>query len=185
MEPKQIQSIIESMLFLWAQPLSANKIANVLDISVSEVKGHLNQMMEYYISQNRGIRLVEIDKSYQLVTDINNHMWLEKLCSKAPAKGLSHSSLEVLAIIAYMQPVTKAEIEDIRGVKSDSSIKHLIDREFIEEQGRLQRIGKPILYGTTRMFLTAFGFSSLNELPELTDFETVDFLFNKSNVENE
>ncbi len=185
MEHKRIQSILESMLFLWAEPLSISKMASVLGLSTSEIKNNLNQMMLNYDAQDRGIKLIEVDKHYQLVTNINNHEWLEKLCSKSPAKGLSNSSLEVLAIVAYKQPVTRAEIEDIRGVKCDSPIRHLLDREFIEEQGRLDRIGKPIVYGTTKMFLSSFGFKSLSELPELEKFEMVESLFQKSPLDRD
>lgn len=184
MEPKQIQSILESMLFLWGEPLSVQKMASVLEISKTEVRKNLEQMALQYEVHNRGISLIEVDKHYQLTTNKANHIWIERLCSRSKSKGLSHSSLEVLAIVAYKQPVTRSQIEDIRGVKCDSPLHHLLDRELIEEKGRLEQIGKPIVYGTTKMFLSSFGFSSLSDLPSIEDFENVEFLFRKNPLES-
>ncbi len=176
MEHKKAKSIIESLLFVWGEPLSQGKIASILEISKREVKELMEEMADEYEMENRGLRIVEADKHYQFATSPENHEWLQELCTKSKSKGLSHSSLEVLAIIAYRQPITRSEIEQIRGVKCEKPITHLIDRELIEEQGRLDRIGKPIIYGTTKMFLTAFGFTSLKDLPPIDEFHNIEFI---------
>lgn len=173
------KSIIESMLFVWGEPLAITKIASILDMGRKEVRELVQEMMDEYELDDRGIRIVEADSHYQLATAPDNHEWLQSLCTTSKSKGLSHSSLEVLAIVAYRQPITRTEIEQIRGVKSEKPINNLLERELIEEQGRLNRIGKPIIYGTSKMFLTAFGFSSLKELPKIEDFHKIDFLLDQ------
>ena len=184
MEPKKAKSIIESMLFVWGEPLPIHKLAAILDLNRREVRELVQEMADEYEQDGRGVRIIEVDKHYQLTTAPENYEWLQELSTKSKSKGLSHSSLEVLAIIAYRQPITRAEIEQIRGVKCEKPINHLLDRELIEEQGRLDRIGKPIIYGTTKMFLSGFGFSSLKELPAIDDFQNIEFLMNRE-AENE
>lgn len=184
LEPKKAKSIIESMLFVWGEPLPIHKLAAILDLNRREVRELVQEMADEYEQDGRGVRIIEVDKHYQLTTAPENYEWLQELSTKSKSKGLSHSSLEVLAIIAYRQPITRAEIEQIRGVKCEKPINHLLDRELIEEQGRLDRIGKPIIYGTTKMFLSGFGFSSLKELPAIDDFQNIEFLMNRE-AENE
>lgn len=179
MEHKRAKSIIESMLFVWGEPLPIHKLAAILDLNRREVRELVQEMADEYEQDGRGVRIIEVDKHYQLTTAPENYEWLQELSTKSKSKGLSHSSLEVLAIIAYRQPITRAEIEQIRGVKCEKPINHLLDRELIEEQGRLDRIGKPIIYGTTKMFLSGFGFSSLKELPAIDDFQNIEFLMNR------
>ncbi len=174
-----MQSIIESMLFVWGEPLSIAKLSAILKASKKEVRELVQNMTDEYENQGRGFRIIEVDSHYQLTSAPENHEWLQELCTKSKSKGLSHSSLEVLAIIAYKQPITRSEIEQIRGVKCEKPINHLLDRELVEEKGRLDRIGKPIIYGTTKMFLTGFGFSSLKELPSIEDFHNIEFLLNR------
>ena len=167
------------MLFVWGEPLAIHKLATILDLNRREVRDLVQEMADEYEQDGRGVRIIEVDKHYQLTTAPENYEWLQELSTKSKSKGLSHSSLEVLAIIAYRQPITRAEIEQIRGVKCEKPINHLLDRELIEEQGRLDRIGKPIIYGTTKMFLSGFGFSSLKELPAIDDFQNIEFLMNR------
>lgn len=176
MEHKKAKSIIESMLFVWGEPLAVQKLASILNMSRKEIRELIAEMTDEFEMEERGVRLIEVDNHYQLTTAPENYEWLQELSTKSKSKGLSHSSLEVLAIVAYRQPITRSEIEQIRGVKCEKPINHLLDRELIEEQGRLDRIGKPIIYGTTKMFLSGFGFSSLKELPPIDDFHNIEFL---------
>lgn len=180
-----MKSIIESMLFVWGEPLSISKLSAILHASRKEIKEVIQEMADEYETNDRGVRIIEVDNHYQLTSAPENHIWLQELCTKSKSKGLSHSSLEVLAIIAYRQPITRSEIEQIRGVKCEKPINHLLERDLVEEKGRLDRIGKPIIYGTTKMFLTGFGFSSLKELPSIEDFHNVEFLLRNLEEEEE
>ncbi|WIF94735.1 SMC-Scp complex subunit ScpB [Caminicella sporogenes] len=179
MDDKEIKSIIESILFVWGGPLHINELARVLDISKEEVKKNVLQLKDEMEKHNRGIRVIQVNDCYQLCTKIESHPYIEKLCITSQNKGLSQPTLEVLAIIAYKQPITRYEIENIRGVKSDKAINTLLERELIEVKGRLDKIGRPILYGTTDVFLKTFGFKSLDELPEVEEIEKLDFLLKK------
>ncbi len=185
MEHKKAKSIIESMLFVWGEPLAIGKLSTILEMSRREIRTIVAEMADEYETNERGVRIIEVDKHYQLTSAPENYEWLQVLSTKSKSKGLSHSSLEVLAIIAYRQPITRSEIEQVRGVKCEKPITHLLDRELIEEQGRLDRIGKPIIYGTTKMFLSGFGFSSLKELPAIDDFHNIEFLMNSAEVEED
>lgn len=184
MEHKRAKSVIESLLFVWGEPLSLGKIASILNMSKKDIRELIAEMTDEYEQDSRGIRIVEADKHYQLASAPENHEWLQVLCTKSKSKGLSHSSLEVLAIVAYRQPITRSEIEQVRGVKCEKPINHLLERELIEEQGRLDRIGKPIIYGTTKMFLTAFGFTSLKDLPPIDEFHNIEFIFGSDDEED-
>ncbi|MDY5976413.1 MAG: SMC-Scp complex subunit ScpB, partial [Anaerovoracaceae bacterium] len=121
--------------------------------------------------EQRGIRIREINGSFQFVTDIDNSDYIARLCTPVKVKRLSQSALEVLAIIAYRQPVTKVEIESIRGIRCDRVMEGLIAKGLVEDRGRSNAIGRPILYGTTDEFLRYFGLSSIRELPEIEDIE--------------
>lgn len=185
MEHKKAKSIIESMLFVWGEPLAIGKLATILDLSRRDVRTLVAEMADEYEKNERGVRIIEVDNHYQLTTATENYEWLQELSTKSKSKGLSHSSLEVLAIIAYRQPITRSEIEQVRGVKCEKPITHLLERELIEEQGRLDRIGKPIIYGTTKMFLSGFGFSSLKDLPPIDDFQNIEFLMRSEEADDE
>ncbi len=170
---KHYRSVIESLLFVWGEPLSLGRIAKILDEKSSVVAGILADMKASYESEERGIQLIEVNKQYQLATRKENYAYIEQLCKQSKSKGLSASALEVLAIIAYKQPITKLDIEQIRGVSSESVLQGLIDRELVEVKGRLEKIGRPQIYGTTDMFLKSFGFKTLKELPALEDGEAL------------
>lgn len=166
-----IQSIIESVLFAWAEPLSLYKIAKIINQKPSMVEGVIHEMMATYKKERRGIQIIETNKHYQFCTLKDNYHYIEQLCSTTKSKGLSNSALEVLAIIAYKQPITKLDIEQIRGVNSDGAIQSLVDRELIEVKGKLEKIGRPQIFGTTDVFLKSFGFKSLEDLPLIEDFK--------------
>lgn len=170
-------SIIESLLFVWSEPLSISRIASILEIPLSEAKQDINELMIEYRMRQSGLQIIKVNDSYQLGSIQENSEYIESLCKTSKGKGLSSSAFEVLAIIAYKQPITKGEIDFIRGVKSDKAIMSLMERNLIEEKGRLAKIGKPIVYGTSEMFLKSFGFSSLRELPDISEFENSDKFF--------
>ncbi len=168
---KKLKSALEAMLFTWGEPLPARQAAEVLDIKERQAVEYLRELMEEYEQEARGIRIREINKSFQFVTSAEEADYVERLCTPVKAKRLSQSALEVLAIIAYRQPVTKGEIEAVRGIKCDRSIEGLQKKGLIEERGRSQALGRPILYGTTDEFLHHFGLSSIKELPPIDDLE--------------
>lgn len=168
---RAIKSAFESMLFVWGEPLDVKIAAEVCNINWKDAYDYFIELQEEYIQENRGIRIREIDKCFQFVTNGDNGDYIERLCTPTKQKKLSQSALEVLAIVAYKQPVTKGEMESVRGIKCDRVIEGLIKKELIEEVGRSTAVGRPILYGTTAGFLRHFGISNLGELPEIEDIE--------------
>lgn len=178
MDIDYIKSSIEAMLFVWGEPLESREIAKALGISNNDTRLILKSMMEDYENQNRGIFIKKIGTSYQLQTKKEHFEILSKLVDKVDSRRLSNSAMETLSIIAYKQPITRMEIEKIRGVKCTSPIETLINRELIEEVGRLEQIGKPILYGTTTEFLRVFDIEAIDDLPGYDDldnyFKTVE-----------
>ena len=161
------------MLFIWGQPLPAKDAADTLDISKKDAIELFNELMEEYEKEDRGIRIRRINESYQFITNPENADAVKRLCTPVKIKRLSQAALEVLAIIAYRQPVTKGEIDAIRGVKCDRVIEGLEKKGLIREKGRSDAVGRPILYATTDMFLKNFGFEDLSDLPEIEDLESV------------
>lgn len=168
-----IKSAIESIMFVWGQPLSAKDASEIFDISWREAYDCMKELQEEYRQQGRGIMIREIEQSFQFCTVPENSEYIQRFCTPVREKKLSQSALEVLAIIAYKQPVTRAEIDAIRGIKCDRVIEGLAKKELVEEKGRSHGIGRPILYGTTKLFLEKFGFSSLKDLPEIEEIETL------------
>lgn len=167
---KNYKSIVESILFVWGEPVNINKISKTLELSKVETRKVLDEMVEEYKENQRGIQIIEINNSFQFSTRKENYQYIEEFCAKSSSKGLSNSTLEVLAIIAYKQPITKMDIESIRGVSSDGPVSNLVMRELVEEKGRLEKIGRPIIYGTTDVFLKSFGFKDIKELPDISEF---------------
>lgn len=163
----QIKSAIESMLFVSGEPLSLRDLSNNLELKNSIVEEILKEMIKEYEDENRGIRLIHINGNYQLVTKSENSDFLQKLLKKNKRYSLSQASIESLAIIAYKQPITRIDIDEIRGVKSESAIQKLVERGLIKDNGRLEVPGRPILYGTTDEFLRQFGLETLKELPSI------------------
>ena len=170
---KSVKSAFEAMMFTWGEPLEARTAADVLNISEKEALAAFEELMEEYEQENRGIRIRRINKSFQFVTDEQCAGFIERLCTPVKKRKLSQSALEVLAIVAYRQPVTRGEIEAVRGVKWERVLEGLMRKELIMEKGRSDAIGRPILYGTTDQFLKYFGFSTLKELPDIEDIESV------------
>lgn len=165
-KPK-IKSSIESLLFVSGEPLTIRDLSNTLEISTKMVKCILDEMQNEYEEEKRGIKLISINGEFQLVTKAENSDYIQKLLRKNKRQSLSQASLESLAIIAYKQPITRVDIDEIRGVKSESALQRLLEKDLIKEVGRLEVPGRPILFGTTDEFLRQFGLKELNELPSL------------------
>ncbi len=169
MDKKEIKAIIEALLFTWGDPLEISDISSVLDLSKKEAKEIIDEMKDEFNYNMRGLQIIKINDSYQIGTRSEHYKWIKKLKRPKKERSLSNAALETLSIIAYKQPVIKSEIETIRGVKCDTAIYTLLDKEMIEERGRLDRVGKPIIYGTTDKFLKTFGLENLDRLPPLID----------------
>ena len=169
MEMKEIESAVEGILFASGEPLSVDRICVALEMDRPTVEQVLQRLMDYYAYERRGIRLLRIENSWQLCSAPDYADIIRKAFEiRKPAK-LSQPALEVLTIIAYYQPTTRAYVDQIRGVDSSYTIGLLLDRKLIEECGRLQVPGRPRLYRTTKQFLRAFHLSSREELPEIPD----------------
>ena len=162
-----IKSAIESMLFVSGEPLSLRDLSNNLEIKDNIIEEIIKEMMNEYEEKSRGIRLISINGAYQLVTKSENSDYIQKLLKKNKRHSLSQASIESLAIIAYKQPITRIDIDEIRGVKSESAIQKLVEKGLIKDIGRLEVPGRPILYGTTDEFLRQFGLKTIKELPSL------------------
>lgn len=169
MDLRELKSIIEALLFTWGDPLDISDISSILDIKEKELEPIIQEMMDDFDYNMRGIRIIRINDSFQLGTRAEHFDWIKKLSNPKTTKNLSNAALETLSIIAYRQPVIKSDIEAIRGVRCDKAVETLIDRGLIVEVGRMDRVGRPILYGTTEVFLKAFGLENLKELPSLKD----------------
>lgn len=175
MEIKEIEAIVEGLLFAAGDALSLEKISEIIGIDKKTAKLILNNMIIAYQNSKRGIMMRELNGKYQLCTRPEQSDYIKKLFEPRQRQGLSPAAFETLAIIAYNQPITRAKVEQIRGVNSDSAITRLLDRNLIREAGRLDAPGKPVLYDTTEEFLRSFGFKSLGDLPrlEMNEIQTV------------
>lgn len=167
-----MESIIEGLLFASGDALHIDKLSEILQIDKSTLHSILARMIDYYNYERRGIQIIEIDNCYQLCTRPEHYEYIQKLIEPRHKQGLSKAALETMAIIAYNQPITRSSIEQIRGVNCDSALKRLLERGLIEEKGRLDAPGKPILYSSTQEFLRCFGLKSLKELPEICPLDT-------------
>ncbi len=166
MEIKEIGPIVEAMLFIAGEPVAVADLARALEIAPFQVQEALDQMERTIAEQNRGIVLKRFGEHVQLSTRREFAPFIEKLLQPVQKQSLSQSALETLAIVAYRQPVTKLEMEQIRGVKCDYSVQSLVKKGLIEDVGRKDVVGRPILYGTTDAFLSHFGLRTLSDLPQ-------------------
>ena len=162
-------ALLESLLFVASGPVSTSRLGTVLDISPATVRSLLGDLAKSYA--DGGLRLQWIGQSVQLTSAPEASDVVERFLGLEVISRLSPAALEVLAIIAYMQPITRPSIDQIRGVNSDAALRTLLSKSLIEEQGRMDTPGRPILYGTTPEFLQHFGLSFIDELPSLTDEE--------------
>ncbi len=167
MSVSDLKQIIKSLLFAWGDPLDLKAISEVCDIDLDLAQAELEKLRCELDETNDGLKIIRMNSSYQLITRDIYYDYVKKLLNEKPKNNLSNASIETLSIIAYKQPATKMEVEKIRSVKSDGPINTLIEKGLIEEVGRLDTPGKPILYGTTEVFLRSFGLEDLSQLPDL------------------
>ncbi|MBQ7950667.1 MAG: SMC-Scp complex subunit ScpB [Clostridia bacterium] len=167
MKKQTLYGVLESILFAMGTPVEIDKLSEVLLEDFGDVKNDINEFVDIFNKENRGLKIVRLDRSIQMVSRSEHHSYIAKMLETKSQKGLSQSALEALSVIAYNQPVTKAMVDAVRGVDSYNSIVRLLERELIEQRGRLDAPGRPMLYGTTSEFLRVFGLESLDELPKL------------------
>ena len=167
LEMKDIEAAVEGILFASGEPVAVDRICVALNMDRPTVELVLQHLQDYYSYERRGMRLVRMEDSWQLCSAPEQADCIRRTLEGRKPARLSQPALEVLAIIAYYQPVTRAYVDQVRGVDSAYTVGLLLERELIEESGRLAVPGRPILYRTTRNFLRSFGLSSLEELPEL------------------
>lgn len=161
------KAIIEAVLFTMGESVEISRLAEVIDSDVKTTKKYLAELQQEYLKREGGIQLLLLDDAVQLCTRKELYEYIIRI-AKAPRKiSLSEAALETLAIIAYKQPITRVEIEKIRGVSSNHSIDRLLEYDFIKELGRLDAPGRPILFGTTEQFLRSFGLENLSQMPEM------------------
>ena len=159
------------MMFIWGEPLKAKDVADIFNIENKEALECCRELMEEYEQEGRGIVIREVNKAFQFITRPENLPYIEKLCTPVRRRKLSQSALETLAIVAYRQPVTKGEIEAVRGIRCDRVMEGLMKKGLVEEVGRAETVGRPILYATTDTFLKQFGFETIKQLPDIKDIE--------------
>ena len=167
MDKEQIKSVIESILFTMGEAVELDRIAKALEMDSSEVKMLLDELIDEHNDRKSGIRIIEIDGSYQMCTPGEAYEYLIRLVKIPKNYKLTDIQLETLSIIAYKQPVTKLEIEKIRGVQSDHAVNRLVEVGLVQEIGRLDQPGRPVLFGTTEEFLRRFGLKNTEDLPEI------------------
>lgn len=177
MNYQELKSIIEGLLFLAGEEgLSVKQLSEVTEQRPDLIQDALLDMKSSFEREGRGLQILQIAGNFQLATLPEHAPYFERLAYSPTRSALSQAALETLSIIAYRQPITRIEVEEIRGVKSERAIHTLVNKDLIEEVGRAEAIGRPILYGTTKAFLDYFGLGSLKDLPDLSDFENSDQL---------
>lgn len=162
---KNYKAEIEAILFTMGESVDITKISNALEIKPSEVKKIVKEMQKEMESEERGIKIIELDGAYQMCTKPEMYEALIKVAKQPKRQVLTDVLMETLSIIAYKQPITKSEIERIRGVKSDFAVNKLVEYLLVEEVGRMDTPGRPLLFGTTEEFLRRFGVESADNLP--------------------
>lgn len=167
MEPEEIKRAIEAILFAAGEPVGAQRLALSIGAGVDQVTEAARMLMDTYSFERRGMRIICLEDAYQMVSAQDMSDYITRALETRKPPKLSASALETLTVIAYYQPCTKAFVEQIRGVDSSYTVSALVNKKLIEERGRLNVPGRPILYGTTADFLRTFGLSSLDELPEV------------------
>ena len=175
MERDRAKAVIESVLFAMGESVEISRLADVIEENVRTTKKILDEMAADYESSERGIELVRFEDSVQLCTKADMYEYLIKIAKTPRKMVLTDSVIETLSIIAYKQPVTRVEIERVRGVSCDHAINKLLEYDLIMELGRMDAPGRPLLFGTTEQFLRCFGVKSLEELPEMSTVQIEEF----------
>ncbi len=165
MDQAKLESIIEGVLFTFGEAVEPARIAKAAEVETDEVVRALKHMQQTWKEQGRGIQILELDGSYQMCTPAELYEYLIRIAKQPRKHVLTDVLLETLSIIAYKQPITKSEIEKIRGVSCDHAVSKLVEYSLVTELGRLDAPGRPMLFGTTEEFLRSFGVSSIEELP--------------------
>jgi segregation and condensation protein B len=167
MDYSTLKSALEGILFVSGEEgISAKAIAEVVEVDAEVVKELLLDLQKELAKKKRGLRVAEVAGGYRLTTAPEHAPYFEKLAYSPARSSLTQAALETLAIVAYRQPITRVEIEEIRGVKAERALQTLVAKDLIEEKGRADAIGRPILYGTTKAFLDYFGLAGIHSLPE-------------------
>ncbi len=172
LEERELKAIVESLLFVSADPVPLERLMVALGtVSKIELRQALQSLREDFDREGRGVQVVELAGGYQLVTRAEYAPWITRLAKAKASPKLSRSAMESLAIIAYKQPIVRSEIEQIRGVEVSGVLRTLLERKLIRMVGRKEVPGRPIMYGTTKLFLQQFGLSDLSQLPPLREFK--------------
>lgn len=174
MEDKEAKSILEALLFISGEPLTLETLKDLLELNKKEVERLVKELINDYLLRNSGFFVAEVAGGVQMVTNPGCAPWVKKLLATAFPTRLSHQSIETLAIVAYKQPIIKAEVEAIRGVNCDGVLRTLLERRMIKILGRKEAPGRPLMYGTTKEFLQYFGLKDLSELPTLKEFRDIE-----------
>lgn len=175
MEQARAEAVIEAILFAMGESVEISKLAEIIEEDVRTTKKILAAMEERYAREDRGIALTRFENAVQLCTKAEMYEYLIKIAKSPRKMTLTDTVIETLSIIAYKQPVTRMEIEKVRGVNCDHAINKLLEYDLIKELGRLDAPGRPLLFGTTEQFLRCFGVKSLEELPEINTVQLEEF----------
>jgi segregation and condensation protein B len=174
-EISRIEGIIEAILFTMGESVEVEKIAKAIEHDTETTKKIIHNMMDKYEASDRGVRIIELENAFQMCTKTETYEYLIRVATQPKRHVLTDVLLETLSIIAYKQPVTRLEIEKIRGVKSDHAVNKLVEYDLVCEVGRLDAPGKPILFGTTEEFLRRFSVPSIDSLPSLNPEQMQNF----------
>ncbi len=174
-EINKLEGVIEAILFTMGESVELNKIAAAIEHDEETTRKIIHRMMDKYEAEDRGIRIIELEDAFQMCTKTQMYEYLIRVAKQPKKYVLTDVLLETLSIIAYKQPVTKLEIEKIRGVKSDHAVNKLVEYNLVCEKGRMEAPGKPILFGTTEEFLRRFSIQSVEDLPSLNPEQMESF----------
>ncbi len=186
-ENVKITCAIEGILFAAGEPVKAAKLAAVLETDIEAIKEAVKLLKYQYDSELRGVQIIEIDDGYQICSRPEYYIYIQEILGEQRRQVLSNAAMEALAIIAYKQPITRGQVEYIRGVNSDGAVNRLSERGLIEECGRLDAPGRPILYRTTQNFLRCFGLNTPKDLPVIdksllgAEYEQIELLPEEEN----
>lgn len=171
-DDKDVKSIVEAILFATSEPVSPRKLCDIIgNTDTKQIREIIESLRQEYDSQNRAFQVEEIADGFQILTKAEYYEWVARLWKKSGDNKLSHAALETLAIIAYKQPIIRADIEAVRGVQSGQMIRTLIDKKLVRIVGKEEVIGRPLLYGTTKTFLEHFGLKSIKDLPKTRELD--------------
>ncbi len=175
MEDLEYKAIIESILFAMGASVELSKIADAIGLDADNTKRLIDELAGDYADRGRGVKIIELDGAYQMCTKPEMYEYLIRIAKQPKHRVLTDVLLETLSIIAYKQPITRMEIEKIRGVSCDHAVNKLLEYNLIQELGRLDAPGKPLLFGTTEEFLRSFGFQSMDDLPDINQDRVEEF----------